>query len=173
MPKLDNETILLAFVAVTALAVLLQAFILLAILISVRKAASSLKEEAEDLRSSLMPVIYNTRDLISRLAPKLESTVEDLSEIAHGLRVQTIEVQASAFEIMEKLHRQTNRMDAMFTGVLDAAELAGGFVVNVVSKPIRQISGIMASIKAIIESLRTPVEPSRHTRAARDKDMFV
>ena len=57
MPKLDNETILLAFVAVTGLAVLLQALILLAILVSVRKAARSIKEELEDLRSAAMPVI--------------------------------------------------------------------------------------------------------------------
>ena len=60
MPHLDNETLLLAFVAVTGLAVLLQAIILLAIFITVRKTAITLRDEAEDLRSSVLPIIYNT-----------------------------------------------------------------------------------------------------------------
>ncbi len=172
MPKLDNETILLAFVAVTGLAVLLQAFILLAILVSVRKAARSIKEELEDLRSAAMPVIYNTRDLFTRLAPIVEDTVGDLSEIAHGLRVQTAEMQSSASEIVEKVRQQTTRLDAMFTSVLDAVDRAGGFVAEAVSKPVRQLSALAASIKAIVESLRVPGEHPRHPQSRDDKDTF-
>jgi hypothetical protein len=175
MPKLDNDTILLAFVGVTALAFVLQTIILLAIFATVRKAARVVKEETEDLRSSMMPIIYNSRDLYARLAPKIEQTVEDLSVIAHGLRVQTAEVQSSALEVMEKLRRQTTRLDQMFTTVLDAVDRAGGFVAETVSRPIRQISGMLASIKAIIESLRTPVETEHAPadRPAGSKDMFV
>ena len=173
MPKLDNETILLAFVAVTGLAVLLQAFILLAILVSVRKAARSIKEELEDLRSAAMPVIYNTRELFTRLAPKVEETVGDLAEIAHGLRVQTEEMQTSVSELIEKARRQTNRLDTMFTGVLDAVDWAGGFVAEAVSRPVRQLSGMVASIKAILESLGSPGGQPRPTHVRGDKDMFV
>jgi hypothetical protein len=173
MPKLDNETILLAFVAVTGLAVLLQAFILLAILVSVRKAARSIKEELEDLRSAAMPVIYNTRELFTRLAPKVEETVGDLSEIAHGLRVQTEEMQTSVSELIEKARCQTNRLDAMFTGVLDAVDRAGGFVAEAVSRPVRQLSGLVASIKAILESLSHPGGQPGPTHFRDDKDMFV
>lgn len=173
MPKLDNETILLAFVAVTGLAVLLQAFILLAILVSVRKATRSIKEELEDLRSAAMPVIYNTRDLFARLAPVVEDTVGDLSQIAHGLRVQTEEMQSSASEIIEKVRVQATRLDAMFTGVLDAIDRAGGFVAEAVSKPVRQLSALAASIKAIVESLRVPAPSPRPVRPHDDKDLFV
>ena len=65
MPKLDNETIRLAFAVVTGLAVLLQTIILLAISAAVRKVANSVREEAENLRTSVMPVIYDTRDLLA------------------------------------------------------------------------------------------------------------
>ena len=91
MPNLDNQTVLLAIVAVTALAVLLQAIILLAIFIAVRKAALSLKEEAEDLRSSLMPILSDAQNFFTRLRPKIEATVTDVAAITHGLRAQTAE----------------------------------------------------------------------------------
>ena len=179
MPKFDNDTLLLAFVGITAAAIVLQTIILLAIFIAVRKAAKGVREDIEDLRSSVMPVIYNSRDLFARLGPKIEATIDDLSEIAHGLRIQTAEVQASAIEIVERLRRQTSRLDHMFTTVLDAVDRAGGFVAETVSRPVRQISGLLSSIKAIIESLRTsaPAEPrpthAASDRPASDRDMFV
>jgi len=192
MPKLDNDTFLLAFVAVTGLAVLLQAFILLAIFITVRKAARSIREEAEDLRSSLMPVIYNTRDLltysrevltqtkelVANVSPKIEAAATDLAEITHGLRVQSAEIQLSALEILDRVRRQSSRLDAMFTSLLDGIDRAGGFVAEVVSKPVRQISALLASVKAVVETLGRPETEGQPTHASdsqfpADKDMFV
>ncbi len=177
MPKMDPETILLAFVAVAALALLLQAIILLAIFVTVRKAAHAVREEVEDLRSSLMPIIYNSRDLYSRIAPKIEATVEDLSEIAHGLRAQTEAFQSTAVQVLDRVQRQTSRIDIMFSSILDAVDRAGGFVAEAVSKPVRQISGMVASIRAIVESLRNaesapqPMRPSGESISS-DEDRF-
>ena len=178
MPNLDNQTILLAVVAVTALAVLLQAIILLAIFIAVRKAARSLKEEAEDLRSSLMPIIYNTRDLFTRLAPKVEATVTDVAEMTHGLCEQTTDVRSTVAHVLVRVNRQANRVDAMLTGILDTVDRASGFVTDAVSRPMRQLSRLLASAKAIIESLRSSESALRQTRSHRDpssadKDIFV
>ena len=173
MPKFDQNTLLLAFVGVTAAAIVLQTIILFAVFVAVRKAARQVKDDVEDLRSSLMPVIYNTRDLFARLTPKIESAVDDLAAIASGLRTQTAEVQTSAIEIMGRLRKQSARLDVMFTAVLDAVDRAGGFVAEMVSRPVRQISGLMSSIRAAIESLRTPSAEPRSTHSAADKDMFV
>jgi len=173
MPSFDNNTLLLAFVGVTALAIVLQTIILLAVFAAVRKAAVAVKEEAEDLRSSMMPIIYNSRDLYARLAPKVEATVDDLAAIAHGLRTQTEALETSAVQMMEKLHRQTSRMDVMFSTVLDAVDRAGGFVAETISRPVRQATSLIASIRAIIESLRTPGVEPHDVHTAADKDMFV
>lgn len=188
MTNLDNGTMMLAFVAITGLAVLLQAIVLLAILSAARKAArsiESLKEEAETLRSSMMPVIHSTgelftkfSDLYERIAPKIESSATDLAQLAHGLRVQTALVQSSTQEILERVNNQSRRMDSMMTGVLDAVDRAGSFVTEIVSKPVRQISGILASIKAVVESLSRSEAAGRPAnssavRAPADKDMFT
>jgi len=191
MQKLDNETILLAFAVVTGLAVLLQAIFLLAITVAVRKAANSIREEAENLRTSIMPVIYDTRDLLAntqtglasaqtslasaqeflvnvlglytRVAPKVEAATTDLVQITQGLRQQTAEMQASATEILERVRRQSNRLDEMFTNLLNTADRAGGFVVESVSRPVQQVSSMLRSVKAIIETLRKPLAPRRPT----------
>jgi len=178
MLKLDHETILLAFAVVTGLAMLLQTIMLLAITVAVRKAANSVREETENLRTSIMPVIYDTRDLVastqivltsaqefvssaqgvlSRMAPKIEAATGDLAQIAQGLRVQTAAIESTAMEIVDKVRKQSNRVDEMCTGLLDSVDRAGAIVTSAVSTPVRQVSKILGTVKAVIESLRSPV----------------
>jgi hypothetical protein len=63
-------------------------------------------------------------------------------------------VQSSVEEIVERVRLQSNRVDNMVSGVLDTADRAGSYVNDVVTRPMRQISSILAAAKAIIESLR-------------------
>jgi methyl-accepting chemotaxis protein len=182
MPKLDNQTIMLAIVAVTALAVLLQVFILLGIFIAVRKATRTLNEQVEELRNAAMPILTNTRDLITRVTPYVESTVVDVAEVAHGLREQTAHMETAAKGIIERLRQQSSRVDAMFSNVLDAVDRAGSFLTDAVGKPARQLAGMLASVKAVVESLRNsdaafrppaPPEDFMETGPSVDEDPFV
>jgi methyl-accepting chemotaxis protein len=175
IPKLDSQTILLVLAVVTGLAMFLQVFILLGLSIAMRKAANSIRKEIVSLRSSIMPVIFDTQELLAnsrdtlintqefianaqgfltRVSPRVEAAAVDLVEITKGMRAQTAQVQSSVQEIVERVRKQSSRVDNMVTGVLDTADRAGGFVNDVVAKPVRQVSGILAAIKAIVESLR-------------------
>jgi hypothetical protein len=173
MPNVNHESLLLAFVAFTGLAVLLQAMILLAIFFAVRKAAQRVQDQVEDLRTSVMPVLTESRQFLERVGPKLDSVATDLAELAHGLRAQSVDLQVTATEILEKVRHQTSRLDAMFTGVLDTVDRAGGVVSQSFRVPLRQLSAIGASIKAVLSTLRNgkPVPTPTHSPA--DKDMFV
>lgn len=187
MPKLDNETILLAFALVTGLAVLLQAIFLLAIAAAMRKTASSIRSEAESLRAAIMPVLLDTKEIaassrdtlaraqeffvnaqgfLSRVSPRIEATAGHLEEITRGLRTQSAQMQSSVQEILARVEKQSDRVDGMITGLLDTVDRAGGFLVNVVSRPARQISGILAMVKAVVESLRGPAPRRRPTPPA-------
>ncbi len=175
MPKLDHETILLAFAIVTGLAMLCQTILLLAVAVSVSKASKALREEAETLRTSVMPVLYDARDLLAntqivlssaqefvtsaqsvlaRVEPKIESATGDLAEIAQGLRVQTAEMQLVAMAMVDRVRQQGNRVDEMCTNLLNTMDRAGGFVANAVSTPVRQVSRMLGTVKAVVESLR-------------------
>jgi hypothetical protein len=72
-------------------------------------------------------------------------------------------MQTSATEILERVRRQSNRLDEMFTNLLNTVDRAGGFVVQSVSKPVQQVSSVLRSVKAIIESLRKPLASRRPT----------
>ncbi len=170
---MNNETLLLVFVGLTGVALLAQAIILLAFFMTIRKTVSSVQVEVQELRASITPVLSKSRELLDRLGPKLESIATDLAELAHNLREQGAEFQVSADEVLQRVHQQTIRLDAMFTSVLDGVEHASTVVAESVSRPARQISAMIASAKAFLTVLTTGKRQSRPARIGADQDMFV
>ncbi len=173
MPNVNNETLLLAFVALAGVAMLGQAIILLALYLGLRKTAKSLTEQLEELRLSVVPALAETKDFLARVGPKIESVTTDLAGLTQGLRAQSAELQATSAEIMERARHQAIRMDAMLTHVLDSADRAGGFVAEVINLPMRQLSAIAASIKAALGVLCARSPQPRQIHSPADKDIFV
>jgi len=177
----DNQTLELVFIAIVALTMVVQTVVVLVILAKTGKALQAMRQNFEELRSTAVPVIANARDLLERITPKLTSATDDLAGITQKIRHQANDVQSTATEMTERLRRQAARLDEMMTAVLDAVERAGAFVTDAVSKPMRQLSGILASARAVVESMRTPVHEERREEhsasppesAPADKDMFV
>jgi cell shape-determining protein MreC len=175
MSNLNQETLLLIFVGATGAAVLLQALVLLALFLSVRKSAKAMQQQIEDLRATVTPVVSRTKEFLDAVGPKLESVATDLAELAHRLRAQSAELQESATEIMERVRRQTSRLDTMCTGLLDTADRATRVVTEVIQAPLRQISAVASSVKAVLGALRAPARQPQaaETHSPADRDMFV
>ena len=151
----NTETLLIIFVAFTGASVLLQACVLLAIYLSLRKTAKSAMEASQDFKTTVLPMVHSTKDLIDRITPQVILITEGLAELTKTLKKETNGVSVSASEIMERVNRQTQRLDGMLTNGLDAVERAGEVVETAVAGPIRQVNGIMAAIKAMIETYRS------------------
>lgn len=176
MPSDSSQTFLLIFAGVVALALLLQAIVLMAIFFGTRKAMKAAQKEIEDLRAQTLPFVKEGRDFFLRVAPKVEETSVDLAAVVHTLRAECTQLQSVANKFVDRASQQANRLDSMTTAVLDAADRAGEVISQMVHKPMRQVSGILASVKAVIDTLRTP-EPTTNAhntnRASGDSDMFV
>lgn len=171
---MQNHDILeLAFVVVAALALVLQTGILFALYLGVSKSAKAMKVEIEEMRASVMPTVERTRDLIERVSPKIEQTLADVSEITRSVRAQAVEIESVTKEVAARVRTETGRIDTMFAKALDAVDKAGDFVSRAVSTPVRQLSGILAGIKAVVESLSTPYPPQPGNNVRHDNDMFV
>jgi uncharacterized protein YoxC len=170
---MDHGTIELVCIAVIAFAVLLQTIILLAVFVGVGKTAKLIKEELEVMRSSVLPALKNTAEVLARVSPKLESTVTDVSELTRLIRKQATEVEGSVEQVLETVRRQTGRVDGMVTSALDALDRASAFATRAVGKPARQISGLLAGIRAAIESLSSSPRGRHHDDPEDDKDMFI
>jgi uncharacterized protein YoxC len=187
---MNNETIQLAAIALIAVCVLVQTLLMLGLFFGLGKGFRALKEQFEDMKTSVLPTVEKTQALlektsqfvdktnafVERVGPRIESVATDASAFVSGVRTQAADVELALGEILQKIEKQSSRIDTMFSGTLDAVDKASTFVTHTVGKPVRQLSGLLAGFKAAVESLRVTNPPirEREVEDERDgKDMFV
>ena len=188
-----NTEVLLILAGVT-IAVLLQTAVLLGIFLTMRKAVQSAKEEADEMRGKLMPIIESgsqlintgnslvaaTHELIDGVRPRLVSAATELETMTHEIRAQVNQLQDSVDEVAQRARRQVDRVDSMTTSVLNGVDRFGTFLNEAVQVPIRQVNGVVAAAKAVMDTLRSPAPARPRARPVSqpmhvedDKDLFV
>lgn len=171
---MNNETTLLViFVGITGFALVVQAIVMLVAFLTMRKSIISLQSDVQELRTTAMPILAKSRETLEKVAPKLESVATDVADIAHMLKRQSVEFQAVAGDILERVHRQTSRVDNMFTNVVDGVERTSNVVVDSIGRPVRQLTAMLAGAKAFLAVLATGRRPDQPADIAADQDMFV
>ncbi len=182
MPNLNVEITQLIIVGAVALAMLIQAFVLLATFIVMRKSIDKLHEQLDETRNKviglvdkIVPLVESTREFLVHTAPKIESAVSDIAVVTQKLRAETEDVQVAANELIDRARRQGARMDSMMTKTLDAVERAAIFMTDTVAKPMRQLSAVLASAKAVVESLRSgsPDGRAQQEHANSEQDFYA
>jgi biopolymer transport protein ExbB/TolQ len=169
----NTQTLLIVFVGLTGAAVLLQAFVLLGIFISLRKAAKSALQATEDLKATVLPMVHTTRELLDRIGPQVVTVSADVAELTRLFRKETTTAKASFSEIMDRLNKQTARLDAMLTSGLNSVERAGSLLESAVAVPVRQVTGIFNAFKAVVETYRSETPRRRQANGQEDRDLFI
>lgn len=151
----QNDTLLLIFVGATCIAVLLQAFVLLGIFFGVRKSAKLIADATDELKTNVLPMVQSTRQLVDKIGPEVVTVTSGLAELTTKARKETAQMDVSPAELINGVKRQVQRMDSLLTVGLDRVERAGSALETTVATPVRQINGVLAAIKATIDTYRS------------------
>ena len=121
----------------------------------------------EDFITSVAPKID---DFITNTAPRVESTASDVAEIVHIFREKTLVLDSTVTGMLARAQLQTSRVDGMVTTALDTVERVGGFVDKAVSKPVKQISALVAAGRAVVQSLNATAPRSNSGNVSGNHD---
>ena len=146
------ETWLIIFVALTALAILLQAGILAGMYIALRKTSEKVESLAEEVKTKVLPTAELAHSMISELRPKIENIVDNVSTSTTVLRTQMERVDATLTDIVDRTRLQVIRADEFVNSTMDKLEETREAVQRTVVSPVRHISGIMHGVTAGVEA---------------------
>ena len=142
------------FTAVTSFGVLLQAFVLLAMFLAVRRLTNRVHAITDQLQPHLLPTVATARNLVEDVSPKLKVATTNILEASHTLRRQADHVTATLDDLLAKTEAQANRVDEIVTASIDSASHATQAVQHAFSVPVRQASALFAGLKAAFDVLR-------------------
>jgi hypothetical protein len=148
-----NENLLILFIAITAAAVVLQAGLLAAMYLAMRKSSGRFEALAEEVRNKAFPVLETSQALLTELKPKLVTMSDNVLETTLIMRSQVERMDATVNDVVDRARLQIIRTDELVTRTLDRVEATTDIVEKTVVSPVRQVSGVIQGITAGIEFL--------------------
>jgi len=146
------NTLLIVFIVVTALAVVIQAGILVGMYVALRKTSGKVELLAEEVRTKVIPTAQLAHEMISELRPKLLTVADNVSTSTTVLRTQLERLDATLTDIVDRTRLQVIRADEFVNNTMDKLEETRDAVQRTVVSPVRHISGLMHGLSAGFEA---------------------
>lgn len=163
---------LIFFIAVTALAVLLQAGMLAGMYFSMRKTSAKVESLAEEVKTKVLPTAELAHSMMSELRPKIATVVDNVSVSTTMLRTQMERIDATLTDIVDRTRLQVIRADEFVGSTMDKLEETREVVQKTVVSPVKQLSGLMHGVSAGFEALFSR-RRERNSVSAPQEEMFI
>src|SRR5438552_4751460 len=106
---MENQTLLSACLALTAAAVALQAGILVALYLAVRKSSARMEALATEVKTKLLPTAETVHSMLTDLRPKIETLLTNASETSGIVRGQLERLDATVNDVLDRARLQVIR----------------------------------------------------------------
>jgi len=128
------------------IAVTVQAFVLIGILIAVRKSTTRMTNIAEEMQKRAIPTLENVQKLVEFARPRVETAVENLTQASDTVRAQVHKLDMTVNDFVDRAKIQVVRADDLVTRTLDRVETTTEVVNHTVITPVRSIAGIVSAV---------------------------
>ncbi len=173
---MDNNLIPL-FIALTGAAVLLQAGLLAAMYLAMRKTSTRLETLANEVKTKALPAIETAQSILTEIRPKVQVIADNLMETTTAVRDEVQRIDAAVNDVVDRARLQVIRADDMLSRTLDRVEAASEIVHKTVVSPVRQVSGVIQGVTAGVEFLLGRGRKNGRSRDARrpvpQDEMFI
>jgi len=146
-----DDNLLRIFIAVTSIAILIQAGILFGLFLAVRKSTARMEALAAEVTSKALPTIEAVQSTLTELRPRIEVITVNVAESSNMVRNQLARIDATLTDALDRTRLQVIRADELLNRTMDRVEETSDFVHKTVVSPLRQVNGLMAAISTGVE----------------------
>src|SRR5579863_7955353 len=170
---MENVNLLIAFIAVTAAAVVVQAGILIGMYLATRKTSAKVESLAMEIKEKVLPTVDLVKSTLTDIQPKVETLVTNASESSNVVRAQLQRLDATLNDVIDRTRLQVIRVDELVGRTLDRVEETTDIVHRTVVSPVRQVSGVIQGITAGVEFFMSGRRRRRDGVPAAQDEMFI
>jgi hypothetical protein len=170
------DPVLKIFIYATAVAVILQMFILLGLAISLRKTSAKVEALAGEIHGRALPILTSAENILNESRGKIDIVMANLVATTGMLKTQMDRLDATVNDIVDRTRLQVIRADDLVTRTLDRVEETSELVEHTVVSPVRQISGIMQAVSVGVSAFFGHNRSRRRRAGARvtqDEELFI
>src|SRR3984893_5840994 len=162
------ETWVVISVVIAALAIVLQACMLTALFLQMRRTMERVERLTDNLETRVGPILSRVQMLLDDTQPKITEMVADAAHIVYLARGQAQKLDRVVSEATDRLRGQLVTADRILTGALETVEEAGTQFKRGVWRPMQKASAITSGIKIGLDFLRSRRGSRRRTAEGAD-----
>lgn len=147
------ENLIPLFVALTGAAVVLQAGLLAAMYLAMRKTSTRMETLADEVKTKALPTLETAQSMLAEIRPKVEMIADNLMATSTVVRDEAQRIDAAVNDLVDRARLQVIRADDMLTRTLDRVEETSEIVQKTVTSPVRHVSGVIKGVTAGLEFL--------------------
>jgi hypothetical protein len=170
---MENANLLIAFIAITAAAVVIQAGMMIGMYLATRKTTARMEALAGEVKTKILPTVEMAQTMLIELRPRIETLVANVSESSATIRAQVERLDATFSDVLDRTRLQVIRADELVGRTLDRVEQTTDLVANTVVSPIRQASGLVQGLTAGLEFFFSGKRRQRNGTAIAQDEMFI
>lgn len=172
MALMNETTLLVAFIAVTSVAVVLQTVILAGMYFSTRKMGQSVEALSARVNDQVLPLLEKARVIVDESTPMIEKMVTNLTETSTLVREQAGKIDEAVTEIVGIARTQAGNANILATRTMQRVDIAAEALQHTVTTPARRISALMEGVMAGFGQF-VGGRKAQKAKGAQPDDMFI
>src|SRR5437763_4177170 len=161
------------WIAITSFAVLIQAGVLVALFVSVRKTSARMEAIVTDLHKKTAPILESTQAIVVDSRPKIDAITDNLPAASTSIRSQVERRDATVSDAVDRARLQIIRADDLVTRTMDRVEETTEVVHRSVISPVRQMAGIVTGLTTGIGAFFGRRGGAEREDSPQDEEMFI
>ena len=157
----------------------LSMFVMAVVTVILFRALALMKKKVDDIVDETAPVVSSMRQLLNENSPKIARIVAASEETAANAREISVVAKEQAYrfaevgrDITDRAKVQVARVDAVVDETVDQVQHLGVNVRSAVMKPVSEVAGVLAGIRAGVSAFSNGHRPNV-ARATQDEEMFI
>lgn len=170
-----NDTLLLIFIGVSALAIVIQAAVLIAMYATTKKTGAQVEKLATEIRAKALPAVESVHWLIANNKDRVEEIVANLATTTSTARDQIVRIDATLNDVLDRARLQVIRADEIASNTLDKIEETTEIVQHTIVTPVRRITGVLNGLSAGLGMFVAGRKARKNggQRGVQSEDMFI
>ena len=146
-----DDNLLRFFIAVTTLAVVVQAGILVGLYLAVRQSMAKMEALATEVKNKTLPTVETVQNILVELRPKIDVISVNAAESSNLVRNQLARIDATLTDALDRTRLQVIRADELLNRTMDRVEETSDAVHKTVISPLRQVNGLVSAISTGVD----------------------
>ena len=168
-----HESVITTFVVIAAVALALQAAVLVFIFLAIRKIGQEVEAVGLEVRQRIRPVADVLTQILGNARDPLAEITKNIAETSRIIAERTRALDRAVAEMADRARLQGVRLDETITSLVRRFERMVDTVERGVLSPVRELSALLKGLRTGLDFFLSRRPSSPVSEATQDEELFI